>query len=205
MTDTTQTLATALLEEFVTELVNLPLGGPNSDAAFVRRFADFGLLKSRTITVFDSPQEKARALTVPYLHQIFRAIWIEPDAKTRQWGAMILRVEWCEQQSPEHGLSFSKQDGVMRIPPPLPETGIERALEFLLRHHRLTRYCQNAECPAPYFFAKKSSQRYCSEDCAQTAERETKRKWWTENGPAWRKKRKKTATGTRKAAKKKGR
>lgn len=205
MADEVQNLAPARLEEFVAELVNLSLGGPNSAAAFIKRFADFGLLESRTITVYDSRRDAALALTVPYFHQIFRAIWIEPDAKIREWGAMILRVEWCEQRSPEHGLSFRKQDGVLRIPPPLPETGIEKALEFLLKHHHRTRYCPNRECPAPYFFAKRHSQRYCSEDCAQTAERETKRKWWTENGPAWRKERKKAAAGTRKTAKKKGR
>jgi hypothetical protein len=204
MTDTVQTLAPARLEEFVAELVNLSLGGPRSDAAFVKRFPDFGLLESRIVTVYDSPREVALKLSVPYLHQIFRAIWIEPDAKIRQWGAMILRVEWCEKRFPDR-LYFHEQDGVLRIAPPPPETGIERALEFLLRQHHQTRYCPNRECPAPYFFAKKHSQRYCSEDCAQTAERETKRKWWTENGPAWRKKRKKAAAGTRKAAKKKGR
>lgn len=48
-------------------------------------------------------------------------------------------------------------------------------------------YCGNPECPAPYFLAKKSSQRFCSEVCAQGAQREAKRNWWNEHGSARRK------------------
>jgi hypothetical protein len=49
------------------------------------------------------------------------------------------------------------------------------------------RYCLNPECPAPYFFAKKRRQRYCTEECAGAGQRELKRAWWAEHGDAWRK------------------
>jgi hypothetical protein len=49
------------------------------------------------------------------------------------------------------------------------------------------RYCLNPECPAPYFFAKKRRQRYCTEECAGAGQRELKRVWWAEHGDAWRK------------------
>jgi hypothetical protein len=208
MTDTLQTLAPALLQEFATELVNLPMGSTGSVAAFVRRFADFGLFEPRIITRrYPSPREAAKAITVPYLHQIFRAIWVEPNIKNRQWGAMILRIEWCQMRIPDLALTLRDEDGVKRIPPPPPETGVERALDFLLKYHHRTRYCPSPGCPAPYFFARRHSQRYGSEDCAQAAERETKRKWWIEHGTAWRKKRKKAAetSSSRRATQKKGR
>ncbi len=63
--------------------------------------------------------------------------------------------------------------------------------------HRM-RLCANPECPAPCFVAEKKNQRYCGEKCAGSGQRELKRLWWAEHGPAWRKARK------RAEAKKKG-
>ncbi len=51
------------------------------------------------------------------------------------------------------------------------------------------RVCPNGGCPAPYFIAKRRSQKYCSEACALPAQREFKRAWWTEHGAQWRVKR----------------
>jgi hypothetical protein len=48
------------------------------------------------------------------------------------------------------------------------------------------RVCQNQECPAPYFYALKRNQRYCSGTCAAPSQREFKRKWWEEHGEKWR-------------------
>jgi hypothetical protein len=55
------------------------------------------------------------------------------------------------------------------------------------------RYCLNPECPAPYFFAKKRRQKYCTEECAGAGQRESKRIWWAEHGTEWRETRKKRA------------
>ena len=42
--------------------------------------------------------------------------------------------------------------------------------------------CGNPDCPAPYFLAKRSTQRYCERgDCTQYAVRQKALKWWTEN------------------------
>jgi len=59
------------------------------------------------------------------------------------------------------------------------------------------RVCPNQQCPAPYFIAKRRSQKYCSEACALPAQREFKRAWWAEHGAQWRVKRE-SATKKRK-------
>jgi hypothetical protein len=43
------------------------------------------------------------------------------------------------------------------------------------------RRCPNPTCPAPYFFATKKGQKFCSTVCAEPAQREAKRKWWNEH------------------------
>lgn len=42
-------------------------------------------------------------------------------------------------------------------------------------------FCQNSECPAPYFLAKRLDQKYCSNECAWPAKRAAKLKWWHEH------------------------
>jgi hypothetical protein len=65
--------------------------------------------------------------------------------------------------------------------PPAP-SALEAALYFLQDRLRgLTKHCGNPDCPAPYFIAKKRWQRYCSEECAGPAARESKRQWWRQN------------------------
>jgi hypothetical protein len=72
-----------------------------------------------------------------------------------------------------------------------PRTEFQRALYYLFRHSALAKVCGNPDCPAPYFIARKTTQRYCSEKCAQVFQREWKRKWWAERGDTWRRSRKK--------------
>jgi hypothetical protein len=40
------------------------------------------------------------------------------------------------------------------------------------------RHCPNAGCPAPYFIARRRSQKYCSDVCALPAQRQFKKDWW---------------------------
>jgi hypothetical protein len=49
------------------------------------------------------------------------------------------------------------------------------------------RVCDRPDCPNPYFVARHLGQRYCSQVCAQWAQREWKKKWWVSHGPDWRK------------------
>jgi hypothetical protein len=68
----------------------------------------------------------------------------------------------------------------------------------------LLRICPNSDCPAPYFVAEKRSQKYCSKTCAAPAQREQKRIWWSDKGPAWRAKRKSKAARRSKKSQRKG-
>jgi hypothetical protein len=58
----------------------------------------------------------------------------------------------------------------------------------LLEHSQRLGICENkksGECPAPYFLKYRPSARFCSEPCALTTQRESKRRWWKEHGQDW--------------------
>jgi hypothetical protein len=65
-----------------------------------------------------------------------------------------------------------------------------RAIDISNRMRR----CTNFECPAPYFIARRLTQKYCSDACAQPAQKEFKRRWWREHGSDWRSGRMKNRT-----------
>jgi hypothetical protein len=64
-----------------------------------------------------------------------------------------------------------------------PVTGCER---IFMRLSGRTSVCRNSACPAPYFFAVRTSQKYCSDACAAPAQREFKKNWWAKHGAHWR-------------------
>jgi len=53
------------------------------------------------------------------------------------------------------------------------------------------RKCENPECAAPYFIARRKDRVFCSEDCAHLI---AARRWWTKHGNDWRHRRKKRKT-----------
>jgi len=73
-----------------------------------------------------------------------------------------------------------------------PKTPFQWAIYALFRNSALAKVCANPDCPARYFVAKKLTQRYCSDKCAEVFQKEWKRKWWAEHGDAWRRGRRKT-------------
>jgi len=52
------------------------------------------------------------------------------------------------------------------------------------------RFRANPDCKAPYFFARRRSQKYCRDLCALPSQKEFKRRWCAEHGEARRKARK---------------
>jgi hypothetical protein len=79
-----------------------------------------------------------------------------------------------------------------------PKTEFQRAVYALFRKSELAKVCRNPNCPAPFYVARKTTQRYCSDKCAEVFQQEWKRKWWAEHGEEWRTRRKKMARKTRK-------
>jgi hypothetical protein len=63
-----------------------------------------------------------------------------------------------------------------------PQNEFERALYALFRNSSLAKICANAECTAPYFIARRTTQRYCSLDCAEVFQQKWKLDWWKRVG-----------------------
>jgi hypothetical protein len=70
-----------------------------------------------------------------------------------------------------------------------PRSEFQGAVHELFRRSPFVKVCANPACPAPYFIAHKTAQRYCEEACAEVFQREWKRRWWKEKGTKWRSKR----------------
>ncbi len=70
-----------------------------------------------------------------------------------------------------------------------PRNEFQGAMHELFRRSLFVKVCANPDCPAPYFIAHKTAQRYCEEACAKVFQREWKRRWWNEKGTKWRRKR----------------
>jgi hypothetical protein len=123
----------------------------------------------------------------PELRDALRAIWIAPDLRTKEWGTLNLihRSIVHDDSFPNYGpLSVDVRNGsVEPLPPP---TTFEICLRYMLRNASRTVVCANVECNEPYFFARRRSQKYCSEECALPAQRAFKREWWAKNGKEWR-------------------
>lgn len=53
----------------------------------------------------------------------------------------------------------------------------------ILENYWRFQVCSNPECPAKYFFAKRSTQRYCERgECTRYAQRQHALKYWTDKG-----------------------
>jgi hypothetical protein len=120
--------------------------------------------------------EAQEAQWIWHLRQMLRRVWEQPDRWTREWGAHLLLLTTYAEAKWRH-VSILGIDG------PLPEpTPFEQALMYLVNMADRARVCQNSDCAAPYFFAARRSQKYCSTACALPAQREFKRRWWAEHG-----------------------
>jgi len=60
----------------------------------------------------------------------------------------------------------------------------------LLQVSRFAKICARAECPAPYFIAKKIVQQYCSDECKYAVREEIQKNYWNRRGSKRRKERK---------------
>lgn len=115
------------------------------------------------------------------LRDRLRAIWRAPDVATKQWGLFRISQDFFLRGDPamlgENGLPYP--DFALSWKPP---TRTERFLLELMKWADLLKYCDNPDCAAPYFIATRRSQKYCHLDCSKPAQRESKKRWWKENG-----------------------
>jgi hypothetical protein len=135
-----------------------------------------------------NPEETARAL-----RQLLRRAWRSRDQRHREW--------WCHgietfyhRDRPDRDLedrigpTMTKamlgeyvQSGSLLFAlrkPPRTASALESALLYFKKNSTRARHCPTVDCPAPYFFARKKNQKYCSLACVKPAQRATKRRWW---------------------------
>lgn len=120
------------------------------------------------------------------LRDKLRSIWMTDDVRAKRWGLFRILQDHFQygdarfDQSPYRTYSGFHRARVLE-----PPTKIERYLLYLTDDVP-TRKCQNPKCAAPYFFALRRTQRFCSDVCAKPAQSAYKRNWWKRNGKRWR-------------------
>ena len=80
----------------------------------------------------------------------------------------------------EGGLAVVWESNRRELIPLAADLPAHIAYGCLLMGERL-RFCRNPQCGAPYFIRLKRGQKYCSNECAWPAKKESKRKWWHDN------------------------
>lgn len=195
-------ISAARAEEFLHELANL-----SDDSGAIMRF------KKLFPDILPSPKELHRGViaqswrgttrnldekeieknfqlgwVLPFREEL-RSVWRIPDWRTREWRVFKLR-EAIIKHDP---FPFATYNAIAAMEPIPPLTPFEQTLLHLLKSVDRARCCGNPDCPAPYFFAKRRSQKYCTDACSKPAQREFKKRWWAEKGPQWRKARKASA------------
>jgi hypothetical protein len=133
------------------------------------------------------------------IQRFLRLAWDAPGVREREWYIFKARDKyhfstaymplWNNRMRAAHdtgkdlkqemGWKTDEEDAVSISPPAL--TPFEQVMYHFHRIADRARHCGNPECPAPYFFAKKKGQKYCSSKCSAPAQREQKREWWRRN------------------------
>lgn len=101
--------------------------------------------------------------------------WEKPARQGRETGILATVVDLAQLYATGTGRRFA-----------LVQEPIGQALLEAIHAADLMRVCLNPECPARYFFADRRTQKFCSEKCAEYAQREYKRRWWNAHGSEWR-------------------
>lgn len=169
---------------------------PEIPTSVVRQWAILG--EEEDIASLSAEQQRLRYWLLP-LRDYVRHLWIS-DPRTKNWGVFMILEKFFGFgfRGPMAGPWTSDSQWFQGKDLP-PESNCERVFTRLAA---CTAFCQNADCPAPYYFAARRGQKYCSEECAGPTQREFKINWWNEHGAAWRAKRRQ---GKRGAAKELGR
>lgn len=171
---------------FLLELANL-LGDAEAVARFERKFGKFlPWAEEQTVVIegIDSGEhvDSSNLFTIDLsnvrlfsLRDTLRSIWTTSDLKAKEWRIFLFRADTTTDVS------------LLSAAGPPPPNPFQQSVLYLLRWAAKTRCCHNRGCTSPYFLASRSSQKYCSEDCAIPAQRAYKLDWWRENGRNWRK------------------
>ena len=125
--------------------------------------------------------EKRTPIWLVVIRDGIRNVWRAPDSRTRELVLYRLAdaaITAHVYPAASHPAFWSHSGPMTPMPPPTP---FEQAIDYLRKHVRRLACCGNLDCPTPFFLNVRSSQKYCSEDCALPSQREHKRVWWTKN------------------------
>jgi hypothetical protein len=144
----------------------------------------------------------------PNLPKRFLLTWQEREALRRIWRGdsdkltevllptpeemMMDDSKWASAWNPQLKLDWQRGEFVY-----IPRSEFQETLYELLRRSAFVKLCANSDCPAPYFIADKTTQRYCSESCAEVFQRAYKLQWWKEHGSERRRKKSRGKRGKR--------
>ena len=200
-------LGTRQIERFLVDFANAQ--SSHRDGADLERIKQtMKRLTSKHPEFFTPPvrgKDTAEYLLHHAVQRPLRMAWETGDPRERDWLIFLARQGYyrvsvlmplenalnsAQQEKLAQGLSMneiitavepdSKRLGYAREKAP-PWTPLEQVLYYFQRHAERARRCSNPECPAPYFFATKKGQKYCSSKCSAPAQRDQKRRWWREN------------------------
>ena len=175
------------------ELANLR-DEPAAFERFARRWPVFAYVEgdpSHNFVGFAYGEQPTRM--PPNLPKRFLLTWQEREALRRIWRGdsdkltevllptpaemMMDDSEWASAWNPQLKLDWQRGEFVY-----IPRNEFQKTLYELLRRSAFVKLCANSNCPAPYFIADKTTQRYCSESCAEVFQRAYKLRWWKEHG-----------------------
>ena len=143
---------------------------------------DSGWLLGFTQRVGASEQAVAHAKAIAeaqrnpalWKRDVLRRIW-----RGDEYANDYLKLLLYSSETTPHRVEFNWKRGEIVYE---PRDQFEHAVYALFRNSRLAKVCENPDCPAQYFIAKRGTQRYCGEDCASVFQREWKLSWWREKG-----------------------
>lgn len=136
------------------------------------------------------PSLSKRFLLTWQLREALRRIWRGDSDKLTEvllptpHEMMMDESEWASAWNPQLKLDWQRAEFVY-----IPRGEFQAALYELFRRSAFVKLCANPNCPAPYFIADKTTQRYCSESCAEVLQTAYKLQWWKEHGSVRRRKR----------------
>jgi hypothetical protein len=181
-------ISPARAEALLTDWANLSGAWPlktETKEALVRFGAESRRLHRRYKDLLDHSQFPV--LGHLWLRDMLRSAWDTSDVREREWlcfrfrdgySSMVRRSGMSPQEMREEDLA-ADVTGAPYEPPPV--TAIEAAIFHFQHQAHRARHCQNLECPAPWYFASKHTQKFCSPPCALPTQRASKRKWWAQN------------------------
>jgi hypothetical protein len=181
-----------ILVEWANAATTVDKAGNEGTARFVKRYPEL-------FPPGEKPFSTQQWLITEGVQTFLRLAWDAPDLRTREWAIFKARLTYHELESgivrleglfrmqqetqegtwEEHARLSEEIRAAKLLPPAL--TSFERVCYHFQRSAERARRCANPECAAPFFFAKRHTQKYCSPECSDPAQVEQKRLWWREN------------------------